>query len=76
MKSFGEILKELGFNENAPESVQKAFFQHLAQQSLITQKPNPPANSPAPQQKSEQQLSLDLDSTDAIVCTYNNKKVS
>lgn len=69
MKSFGEILKELGFNENAPESVQKAFFQHLAQQAQ--------APRPAPhQQKPEQQLSLDLDSTDAIVCTYNNKKVS
>ena len=72
MKSFGEILKELGFNENAPESVQKAFFQHLAQQAEFVRKPD---QGPA-QQKKNEQLSLDFDSVDSIVCTYNNKKVS
>lgn len=68
MKSFGEILKELGFNENAPESVQKAFFKHLAQQAVQDCRPI--------QAKKNEQLSLDFDAVDAIVCTYNNKKVS
>ncbi len=30
MKSFGEIIKELGFNPEASEETQKAFFKHMA----------------------------------------------
>ncbi len=31
MRPVGEILKELGFNEEAPLGTQKAFFRHLVQ---------------------------------------------
>ncbi len=75
MKSFGEILKELGFNENAPESVQKAFFKHLAQQANLTKKPVVTIQPDQGHKKSEQ-LTLDFDSVDSIVCNYKNKKVS
>lgn len=76
MKSFGEILKEMGFNENAPESVQKALFQHLAAQAEVTKRViSLPDQGPAITKKSEQ-LSLDFDSVDSIVCNYTNKKVS
>lgn len=30
MKSFGEIMKELGFNPEASLETQKAFFKHMA----------------------------------------------
>lgn len=81
MKSFGEIMKELGFNENAPEGVQKAFFQHLAQQAenlkprapLVDQ--SPASTKPIETKKSEQ-LTMDFTAVDSIVCTYKNKKVS
>ena len=81
MKSFGEIMKELGFNENAPESVQKAFFQHMAQQAENL-KPRTPITDqgPAPtkliEPKKNEQLSMDFAAVDSIVCTYKNKKVS
>lgn len=31
MKSIGEMMKEMGFNPNAPLETQKAFFKHLIQ---------------------------------------------
>lgn len=37
MKSFGEIMRELGFNPDSPVSVQKAFFKHLAQDTTLNQ---------------------------------------
>lgn len=75
MKSFGEILKEMGFNENAPESVQKAFFKHLAQQAELTKKAIALPDQGLVNSKKNEQLSLDFDAVDTIVCTYN-KKVS
>ena len=71
MKSFGELLKEMGFNPDAPEGVQKAFFQHLAQQAQSPAPIKPIANANEPQKN--QQLSLDFDSVDSIVCNYSNK---
>ena len=79
MKSFGDLLKELGFNPNAPESVQKAFFQHLAQQAESVQRPQPQDLGPAkiqPTPKKNEQLTIDFDSVGTIDCIYNNKKVS
>lgn len=79
MKSFGDILIELGFNPNAPEAVQKAFFQHLANHAAGLEKRTPPpdqgpANKPI-QQKNEQ-LTMDFDAVGSIDCIRNNKKVS
>ena len=31
MRPIGELLKELGFNKEAPLGTQKAFFRHLVQ---------------------------------------------
>lgn len=29
MKKFGQLMNEMGFNKNAPESVKEAFIKHL-----------------------------------------------
>lgn len=34
MKKIGDILKEMGFNENAPMSAKEAFVKHLIKSSL------------------------------------------
>lgn len=81
MKSFGDLLKELGFNPNAPESVQKAFFTHLAKEAETLKQQNQTLVQPdlGPAKKPEltkgEQLTMDFGAVDSIVCTYN-KKVS
>lgn len=42
MKSVGEILRELGFNPNAPLETQKAFLRHLVRTAESPKVPNDP----------------------------------
>lgn len=51
MRSGGEILKELGFNEEAPLATQKAFFRYLVQHAETVRL----QNSRVPDEKSETQ---------------------
>jgi hypothetical protein len=41
MRSFGELMKELGFNPEASEDVQRAFLKHLAKASAEQVTPEP-----------------------------------
>ncbi len=47
MKSVGDILKDLGFNKDAPQNAQIAFFRHLI--SATCQSPVIDFNSERPQ---------------------------
>lgn len=60
MKSVGEILKDLGFNKDAPLETQKAFVRHLIKQAEITKPtPIPEANTEKSVTESNGQLSFD-----------------
>jgi len=60
MRHTSEILKELGFNEEAPESTKRAFLNHLknaaraaeAEKSTYSSTNAPPPAAPIPQQLS------------------------
>ncbi len=68
MRSFGELLKELGFNADASEDAQKAFFKHLVKAAEVPL-PTPPV---VPKKKSEpQQMEFQFD-----VAEPTPKKVS
>ncbi len=57
MRRIGDLMKDLGFNSEAPLSTQKAFFQHLVEASRVSKidrKIEPIANEP-------QQLSFDFE---------------
>jgi hypothetical protein len=36
MRRFGDLLKDLGFNPNAPLATQKAFFRHLVKHAELS----------------------------------------
>lgn len=62
MRRIGDLMKEMGFNSEAPESTQKAFFQHLveaARVSKIDRKIEPIAKEP-------QQLSFDFKEEESV----------
>ena len=59
MRSMGELMRELGFNKDAPEESQKAFIRHLIKAAAET---NPPPEKPSDHCPDEpQQLSFDFD---------------
>lgn len=51
MRQPSEILKELGFNEDAPESTKRAFVKHLerAMSTEISTSPRPENSTPTEQ---------------------------
>lgn len=60
MKSVGDILKDLGFNKDAPLETQKAFVRHLIKQAEITRPtPMPEAKTEKSVTESNGQLSFD-----------------
>lgn len=60
MKSVGDVLKDLGFNKDAPLETQKAFVRHLVKQTEITRPiPLPEATTEKSVTESNGQLSFD-----------------
>lgn len=59
MKSVGDIMKEMGFNKDAPVETQKAFIKHLIKQATGANVQNIPEKT-KPSEKSEQ-LEFDLE---------------
>lgn len=55
MKSIGELMKELGFNKEAPESVKEAFIKNLIKRSIGVE-----FITPLEKIESEQQLCFDF----------------
>ena len=53
MRKAGEILKELGFNKDAPLETQKAFFRHLVAKAEIPREVNTSHLSATVSKKSE-----------------------
>jgi hypothetical protein len=66
MRRVGDLLRELGFNGDAPMSTQRAFLRHLERAATVTRgsessvevKPTAPSTSPA-SIKADAQLSFD-----------------
>jgi hypothetical protein len=66
MRSIGELMKDMGFNKDAPVETQKAFIRHLIKAANETSNQRPAAPSApiekplaAPFNPSETQLSFD-----------------
>jgi len=61
VRSIGELMKELGFNKEAPVEIQKAFIRHLIQ---AAQQQTPPRNNESTDQSpmEPKQLCFDLES--------------
>jgi hypothetical protein len=64
MRSIGELMKDMGFNKDAPVDTQKAFIRHLIKAANENQRNVPPLEAaPAPvsqlQPLAEAQLSFD-----------------
>ena len=60
MKSIGEIMKEMGFNPDAPLETQKAFFKHLVQDADSKQQKRQ-EKVETPDKEEPAQLEFDLD---------------
>jgi hypothetical protein len=59
MRRFGDILRDLGFNPEAPRSTQEAFFRHLLQNANSSSSQNV---VPIPKQvAADAQLTFDLE---------------
>ena len=56
MKSLGELMKEMGFNKDAPIETQKAFFRHLINAANGAQFNRKPPD----QRRASEQLSFNL----------------
>ncbi|MGZ3723710.1 MAG: hypothetical protein ACXVA9_12295 [Bdellovibrionales bacterium] len=63
MRSIGDLMKDMGFNAEAPVETQKAFIRHLirAANGAGPATATPIATAPAPLQKGESQMSFDPD---------------
>jgi hypothetical protein len=57
MRRIGDLLRDMGFNKDAPRSTQEAFFRHLLQNANATSAQNIFTNSEQP--RADQQLSFD-----------------
>lgn len=58
MRHIGELLKELGFNKDAPLETQKAFLKHLVRASEQPKLPPPAEEISTQSTQAPQQLSL------------------
>ena len=64
MKRAGELMKEMGFREDASVGAQEAFLKHLIKASMgVDVKTPTEVRSEKSKQWTEQQLSFDLDSS-------------
>ena len=67
MKRVGDIMKEMGFKEDASAETKKAFIRHLIQVATkneiprIPQKPAPQAPKAEPEREEEKQLAFEFD---------------
>ena len=59
MRRIGDLLKEMGFNPEAPTSTNKAFFKHLVRAAELASPPSTEVKTTLPQPG--QQLSFDLE---------------
>lgn len=82
MKKIGNLMQELGFNKNAPDSVKEAFIKHLIKSSTGVSVPTPTekreiAENPQRivQLKNPQQLSFDF-SEETTTPSLEKKAVS
>jgi len=57
MRKVGDLLKDMGFNENAPIETQKAFFRHLVAKAALPRTPSQPPKAEEP--KTGEQLAFD-----------------
>lgn len=62
MKKASEILKEMGFRENAPQGSQEAFFKYLVKS--IPEKKEQPINISNCENKIPEQLSFDFEKSE------------
>lgn len=60
MKSIGELMKEMGFNPDAPVETQKAFFKHLVKDADSKQQERQRKSETVTEEKPAQ-LEFDLD---------------
>jgi len=60
MRHTSEILKELGFNENAPDSTKRAFLKHLEQAARVEKSTGCSTIPPLPKTSASEQLSFDF----------------
>jgi hypothetical protein len=83
MKKMNELMAELGFNKNAPDSVKEAFIKHLIKASAGVNVVTPSEKKEIaenPQKiiafKAPQQLSFEFDDTPSSSPHKNKKAVS
>ncbi|MNJ91046.1 hypothetical protein D3C87_86900 [compost metagenome] len=83
MKKMGDLMQELGFNKNAPDSVKEAFIKHLIKASMGVNVMTPSekkeiAENPTKfvQLKTPQQLSFDFGESEISSANKTKKAVS
>jgi hypothetical protein len=63
MRHVSEILKELGFNEAAPESTKRAFLKHLERSANSEKSTFSSTKNHLPSSSAHEQLSFDFSNT-------------
>lgn len=71
MRRFGDLLKELGFNPNAPLTTQKAFFRHLVKQAELSTKS--PSVTPLHEAKSESAKANSASAAEPIQLSFDSE---
>lgn len=72
MRRVGDLMRELGFNPEAPEGAQKAFVRHLVRAANEVSSGN--SSQILEQSKPEDQLSFDLEVLGVQHAELSNKK--